>query len=122
MSTVIFLRFLNPALVLPHEFGIVDTEPLPRIKRGLTLVSKILQNIANNLLFSKEFHMRYFNDYLRSTLDQAAIFVLSLSEPMNFITLIPTDEQQPVENNSGATTKKTPAAPSCTRLQMKEIT
>ena len=69
VSTVIFLRFLNPALVLPHEFGIVDAEPLPRIKRGLTLVSKILQNIANNLIFTKEFHMRCFNDYLRSTFD-----------------------------------------------------
>ena len=97
VSTVIFLRFLNPALVLPHEFGIVDAEPLPRIKRGLTLVSKILQNIANNLIFTKEFHMRCFNDYLRSTFDLATNFVLSISESINLNTILSTDEQQPIE-------------------------
>ncbi|CAF4893384.1 unnamed protein product, partial [Rotaria sp. Silwood2] len=80
VSTVIF-RFLNPALVLPHEYGIVDAQPLPRIKRGLTLVSKILQSIANNLIFTTEFHMRCFNDYLRSTFDSVTNFILSISEP-----------------------------------------
>ena len=82
-----FFDLLNPALVLPHEFGIVDAEPLPRIKRGLTLVSKILQNIANNLIFTKEFHMRCFNDYLRSTFDLATNFLLSMRQPMNFSNL-----------------------------------
>ncbi len=72
---------------------------MPRIKRGLTLVSKILQNIANNLIITKEFHMRFFNDYLRSTFDLATTFVLTISEPINFNTIIPSDEQQPVENN-----------------------
>ncbi|CAF1066978.1 unnamed protein product [Adineta ricciae] len=99
VSTVIFLRFLNPALVLPHEYGIVDAEPLPSIKRGLTLVSKILQNIANNLIFTKEFHMRCFNDYLRYTFDSATYFVSAISEPINLNTIAPIDEQQPVENN-----------------------
>ena len=111
VSTVIFLRFLNPALVLPHEFGIVDAEPLPRIKRGLTLVSKILQNIANNLFFTKEYHMRPFNDYLRSTFDLATKFVLSISEPMNFTTLIPTDEQHPIENNLAHRSDSTTLSP-----------
>ncbi|CAF4101191.1 unnamed protein product, partial [Rotaria sp. Silwood2] len=111
VSTVIFLRFLNPALVLPHEFGIVDAEPLPRIKRGLTLVSKILQNIANNLIFTKEFHMRCFNDYLRSTFDSATNFVLSISEPINLTTIIPSDEQQPIENNILDSTIPSPTYP-----------
>jgi neurofibromin 1 len=73
---------------------------LPRIKRGLTLVSKILQNIANNLIFTKEFHMRCFNDYLRSTFDSATNFVLTISEPINLTTLIPSDEQQIVESSN----------------------
>ncbi|CAF3892897.1 unnamed protein product, partial [Adineta steineri] len=111
VSTVIFLRFLNPALVLPHEFGIVDAEPLPRIKRGLTLVSKILQNIANNLIFTKEFHMRSFNDYLRSTFDSATNFVLSISEPINLNTLMPSDEQQPIDNNIQESTILSPTYP-----------
>ncbi|CAF0862260.1 unnamed protein product [Didymodactylos carnosus] len=79
VSTVIFLRFINPALVLPHEFGITEVEPLPRVKRGLTLISKILQNIANNLNFTKEFHMRCFNDFLKSAFDTAMQFVMDIS-------------------------------------------
>lgn len=108
---MIFLRFLNPALVLPHEFGIVDAEPLPRIKRGLTLVSKILQNIANHVMFTKELHMREFNDYLRSTFDSVTNFVRSISEPMNLPTIIPFDEQQPIETRLPDSTALTPAYP-----------
>jgi hypothetical protein len=41
---------------------------------------------ANNLIFTKEFHMRCFNDYLRSTFDSATNFVLSiLSAKTNLI-------------------------------------
>ena len=108
---MIFLRFLNPALVLPHEFGIVDAEPLPRIKRGLTLVSKILQNIANHVMFTKEFHMRCFNDYLRSTFEPVTNFVRSISEPMNLTTVMPFDEQQPIETRPPDSTVLSPAYP-----------
>ena len=108
---MIFLRFLNPALVLPHEFGIVDAEPLPRIKRGLTLVSKILQNIANNLMFTKELHMQHFNDYLGSTFDMATNFVLSISEPMNFNAIVPSEEQLPIESHVPDSSVLSPAYP-----------
>ena len=108
---MIFLRFLNPALVLPHEFGIVDAEPLPRIKRGLTLVSEILQNVANHVMFAKEFHMRCFNDFLRSTFDSVTNFVRSISEPMNLPTLIAFDEQQPIETLPPDSSVLSPAYP-----------
>ena len=66
VGTVIFLRFINPAIVAPYESGIVDKPPPPKITRGLMLVSKILQNIANNVEFSKEEHMLPFNDFVRA--------------------------------------------------------
>ncbi|KFM78372.1 Neurofibromin, partial [Stegodyphus mimosarum] len=65
VGTVIFLRFINPAIVSPFEMGIVDKQPSGRTKRGLMLMSKILQNIANHVEFSKEQHMLPFNDFLR---------------------------------------------------------
>lgn len=66
VGTVIFLRFINPAIVSPQELGILE-KPVPgHIKRGLMLMSKILQNIANHVEFSKEQHMLYFNDFLRA--------------------------------------------------------
>ncbi len=79
VGTVIFLRFINPVLVSPHEYGIIDLEPTPKMKRGLTLMCKILQNIANNLVFSKEVHMKYFNEFLRSYLDYTTEFVIDIS-------------------------------------------
>jgi len=66
IGTVIFLRFINPAIVAPYEAGIVDHQPTQRTMRGLMLVSKILQNIANNVEFSKEEHMLPFNDFVRT--------------------------------------------------------
>ena len=79
VGTVIFLRFINPVLISPHENGLVDMEPTPKMKRGLTLMCKILQNIANNLVFTKEVHMKYFNDFLRSNLDLASDFVMDIA-------------------------------------------
>lgn len=46
--------------------GIVEKTVPPNVKRGLMLMSKILQNIANHVEFSKEQHMTMFNDFLRS--------------------------------------------------------
>ncbi|MED6249630.1 Neurofibromin 1, partial [Ataeniobius toweri] len=66
-----FLRFINPAIVSPYEAGILDKKPLPRVERGLKLMSKILQSIANHVLFTKEEHMRPFNDFVKSNFDSA---------------------------------------------------
>jgi neurofibromin 1 len=79
VGTVIFLRFINPVLVSPHEFGLVDMEPTLKMKRGLTLMCKILQNIANNLIFTKEVHMKFFNEFLRSNLELATEYVIDIS-------------------------------------------
>lgn len=36
---------------------------------------KIMQNIANHVLFTKELHMRPFNDFLKTNFDAARRFV-----------------------------------------------
>lgn len=70
VGTVIFLRFINPAIVSPQEYGIVEKKEIPvSVKRGLMLMSKILQNIANHVEFSKEQHMLCFNDFLRANVE-----------------------------------------------------
>jgi neurofibromin 1 len=79
VGTVIFLRFINPAIVSPYEMGIVDKQPIPRIKRGLMLMSKILQNIANHVEFSKEQHMLPFNDFLRSNFEAGRRWVVQIT-------------------------------------------
>lgn len=53
LSTVVFLRFLNPAVVSPCDSGLLEFEPPHRVKRCLTLAGKLMQNIANQVLFNK---------------------------------------------------------------------
>jgi hypothetical protein len=42
-----FLRFVCPAIISPHLFGIVNSCPQPNAMRTLVLITKVLQNIAN---------------------------------------------------------------------------
>ncbi|KAG8232721.1 hypothetical protein J437_LFUL013314, partial [Ladona fulva] len=79
VGTVIFLRFINPAIVSPLEMGIVNKQPPPQVKRGLMLMSKILQNIANHVEFSKEQHMLPFNDFLRSNFETGRRFFIQIA-------------------------------------------
>uniref|UniRef100_A0A7N8X309 Neurofibromin n=1 Tax=Mastacembelus armatus TaxID=205130 RepID=A0A7N8X309_9TELE len=79
VGSAMFLRFVNPAIVSPYEAGILDKKPLPRIERGLKLMSKILQSIANHVLFTKEEHMRPFNDFVKSNFDAARRFFLDIA-------------------------------------------
>lgn len=79
VETVIFLRFINPAIVSPQEMGIVN-KPVPQhVKRGLMLMSKILQNIANHVEFSKEQHMLPFNDFLTARFEIGRKFFEKIS-------------------------------------------
>ncbi|KAF7700963.1 neurofibromin isoform X1 [Silurus meridionalis] len=79
VGSAMFLRFINPAIVSPYEAGILDKKPPLRIERGLKLMSKILQSIANHVLFTKEEHMRPFNDYVKSNFDLARKFFLDIA-------------------------------------------
>ncbi|XP_051540739.1 neurofibromin isoform X1 [Myxocyprinus asiaticus] len=79
VGSAMFLRFVNPAIVSPYEAGILDKKPPPKIERGLKLMSKILQSIANHVLFTKEEHMRPFNDFVKSNFDAARRFFLDIA-------------------------------------------
>ncbi|XP_034166523.1 neurofibromin isoform X5 [Pangasianodon hypophthalmus] len=79
VGSAMFLRFINPAIVSPYEAGILDKKPPPRIERGLKLMSKILQSIANHVLFTKEEHMRSFNDFVKNNFEAARRFFLDIA-------------------------------------------
>ncbi|GAB0093775.1 neurofibromin [Sergentomyia squamirostris] len=79
VGTVIFLRFINPAIVSPQELGIVGKQVPSSVKRGLMLMSKILQNIANHVEFSKEQHMLCFNDFVRAHFEAGRRFFIQIA-------------------------------------------
>ncbi|XP_064619782.1 neurofibromin-like isoform X5 [Lineus longissimus] len=78
IGTIIFLRFINPAIVSPCE-SIIEREPTLKMKRGLTLMCKIMQNIANHVQFTKEQHMRPFNEFLKTNFESARSFIVAIA-------------------------------------------
>lgn len=76
----IFLRFIVPAIATPHMFGLFKEPPNTLTQRKLILLSKILQNIANNVPFSgKEEFMVKLNDIMEENRDKIREFFNQLS-------------------------------------------
>ncbi|TFK46902.1 hypothetical protein OE88DRAFT_1666689 [Heliocybe sulcata] len=81
LGSFIFLRFLSPAVVSPET---VDVE-LPKeneivIRRGLMVIAKIIQNLANNIFFGKEAHMEVLNDFLRANIVNVTRFLSEVNK------------------------------------------
>jgi hypothetical protein len=64
-SAFIFLRFICPAILNPKLFNMMPDHPTETTARNLTLVAKILQNLANMSEFGqKEPHMTCCNEFI----------------------------------------------------------
>jgi len=59
-----FLRYMCPAIVTPPTYGLLQSFPKKDSHRGLVLVAKILQNLANGVDFKKEPFMEPLNYFL----------------------------------------------------------
>jgi neurofibromin 1 len=74
----LILRLINPAVATPDFFGIISpTAMSTEIRRALVLLSKMIQNVANNVDFKKEAYMTHFNDYVTSKAPEIASFLLA---------------------------------------------
>lgn len=63
VSSFLILRYFNPALLCPDVFGIIDREISNSVRRPFVLLSKVIQNYANDMLFGgKESYMQPFNE------------------------------------------------------------
>ena len=70
------LSFINPAITQPESVDItIPSDEFDKILPGLKLVAKIVQNLANNVLFGKERRMLPFNDFLTDHIGQVTRFV-----------------------------------------------
>jgi Ras GTPase-activating-like protein IQGAP2/3 len=79
------LRFINPAIVTPQAFMLVDSKLSANTRRNLTLLAKILQNLANNVQFGgvKEFFMEPLNPFLEKSRDRLNDFLENLTRVDN---------------------------------------
>lgn len=80
VGAFIFLRFFCPAIVAPDSEGLVSSIPKKDIRRGLLLIAKIVQNLANNVLFGyKEPYMIPMNPFLTDHIYQVTAFLREIS-------------------------------------------
>ncbi|KAL6042352.1 hypothetical protein QOT17_024472 [Balamuthia mandrillaris] len=82
VGSLIFLRFLTPALILPHHYGLLNEAPSPTIQRLLILISKVLQNLSNGVHFGeKEDYMASMNDFIDANGERLDSFLSELTKP-----------------------------------------
>ncbi|KAI0961569.1 hypothetical protein AcV7_000640 [Taiwanofungus camphoratus] len=82
VSAFCFLRFIVPAILHPHLFGLWPGLPDARVQRSLTLIAKVIQNLANlNATVQKEEFMRGVKDFLTGSLQAMIDYIIVVSTP-----------------------------------------
>jgi len=79
VGAFVFLRFLCPSLIAPESFGLLKEPPSKEARRALTLIAKVLQNLANNVTFKKEAYMLDLNSFVEQNQAKMLNFYKDLS-------------------------------------------
>ena len=64
IGSFFFLRFINPALSLPEQFNLVPSVT-PDVRRSMILITKVLQQLANEVDSFKEQYMAPFSSFVQ---------------------------------------------------------
>jgi len=92
VSAFCFLRFIVPAILHPHLFGLCSGLPDLPVQRSLTLIAKVVQSLANlNTTVQKEQFMRGVKSFLEEKLPEMLDYILVVSTPR------PEDSSRPPE-------------------------
>lgn len=79
-----FLRYVNPAIVSPQAYMLCE-QPLGKYpKRTLTLIAKLLQNVANKPSYAKEEYMMLLNGFVDENKKRVDAFLDELCEVDDF--------------------------------------
>ncbi|TPX64211.1 hypothetical protein SpCBS45565_g06072 [Spizellomyces sp. 'palustris'] len=87
-----FLRFVNPAIVTPNAYMLVESNPKKNPRRTLTLVAKLLQNLANKPTYSKEGYMITLNPFVEENKSRINKFLNDLCEVGDFYEALEMDQ------------------------------
>lgn len=77
----VFLRYICPAIVVPQKYGLLEMAPGPNILRHLLLLSKVVQTVANGVLFGqKEAYMMTLNPFIEANQLRLRDFLVAVSD------------------------------------------
>ncbi|KAL1727572.1 hypothetical protein EV714DRAFT_253754 [Schizophyllum commune] len=97
LGAFVFLRFISPAIVSPEVVDVEIPKTHANIRRGLMVVAKVIQNLANNIFFGKEQHMTVLNKFLERNIANVTRF---LSELHKISQRIDDDQDEFIESNA----------------------
>ena len=87
-----FLRFINPAIVTPQAYMLVDGPPAKHPRRTLTLIAKMLQNLANKPSYAKEQYMMSLNPFVENNKTRINAFLNALCDVGDFYDTLEMDQ------------------------------
>ncbi|CAD6588199.1 MAG: glyceraldehyde-3-phosphate dehydrogenase 1 [Tremellales sp. Tagirdzhanova-0007] len=87
-----FLRFINPSVVTPQAYMLVDGVPAKYPRRTLTLIAKMLQNLANKPSYSKEQYMMSLNPFVETNKTRMNQFLNEICEVGDFYESLELDQ------------------------------
>lgn len=79
-----FLRFINPAIVTPRSYMLIENQPAENPKRTLTYIAKLLQNLANKPSYAKEPYMIKCQPFIERNKERVNKFMLEMCEVSDF--------------------------------------
>ncbi|ORY28775.1 hypothetical protein BCR39DRAFT_533800 [Naematelia encephala] len=80
VGSFIFLRFFCPAIVAPENMDLDVPADVRDVRRALLLITKVVQNLANNVAFGgREPHMKVLNSFLSENIRQVTKYLSELA-------------------------------------------
>lgn len=86
------LRFVNPAIVTPQAYMLVEGQPSGNARRGLTLIAKNLQNLTNKPNYAKEAYMMPLARFIEENTERMTRFYLELCDVDDFFEQLEIDQ------------------------------